>query len=61
MYKELKKVLTMAFKDDDMMNQETLFDLQDYVADLTLKVAEKENKVEDLVKDFAWLYQPKED
>ena len=59
MYRELKKVLTMVFKDDDMMNQETLFDLQDYVADITLKVAVKENKVENLIKDFAWLYQPK--
>ena len=28
MYKEIKKVQELLWKDDDMMNQETLFELQ---------------------------------
>ena len=57
MYNKLKAIQKLLWKDDDMIEQETLFDLQNLVAKLTLEVAEKENKVEDLVKSFKWLYK----
>jgi len=56
MYNELKELLKLTFKDDDRMDQDTLFDLQDRITDLTLRVAQKENKTDDLVKSFPWLY-----
>ena len=56
MYNELKEILKLSFKDDDRMDQDTLFDLQDRITDLTLRIAQKENKTDDLVKSFPWLY-----
>lgn len=60
MYNELKEILKLSFKDDDRMDQDTLFDLQDRITDLTLRIAQKENKTDDLVKSFPWLYQVEE-
>ena len=57
MYNELKKIQQMLWKSDDRIDQDTLFELQDYVAELVLKVAEKENKVDDLIKSFPYLYK----
>lgn len=57
MYENLKKIQKLLWKDDDLMRQETLFELQELVAELTLKAAEKENKVDDLLKNFKWLYK----
>jgi len=57
MYNELKKIQQLLWKSDDRMDQDTLFELQDYVAELVLKVAEKENKVDDLIKSFPYLYK----
>lgn len=31
MYNEVKKIQQMLWKNDDLLEQETLFDLQDYV------------------------------
>jgi hypothetical protein len=59
MYDELKKIQKLLWKSDDRMDQETLFELQDYVAEVTLKVAQEENKDDDLVKSFPWLYESK--
>lgn len=56
MYNELKELLRLSFKDDDRMDQDTLFELQDKITELTLQVAQKENKTNDLVKSFHWLY-----
>lgn len=53
------KIQEMLWRDDDRMNQETLFALQDYVAELALNVANKERKVDKLVKKFPWLYEAK--
>jgi len=57
MYNKLKHIQKLLWKCDDRMDQEDLFELQDYVADLTLEIAKKENKVDDLMKDFKWLYK----
>lgn len=56
MYKEIKKINEMLWMADDCIDQDTLFALQDYVANLLLKVANMENKADDLVKSFPWLY-----
>lgn len=51
----------LAWKDDDRMDQETLFDLQERIANFALLIAEDENRVDDLVKAFPWVYEVKED
>lgn len=61
MYDKLLTIQEMLWRNDDMMMQETLFELQDYVADLLLNVAEKEGKVEELVAKFPFLYRRKEE
>ena len=62
MYEELEKIQEMLWRDDDMMAQETLFELQDYVAELLLDVANKQGPktVDRLVAKFPFLYQVKE-
>ena len=60
MYEKLLTIQEMLWRDDDLMMQETLFELQDYVAELILNVAEKEGKVDELVVRFPFLYQVKE-
>ena len=57
MYEELEKIQELLWRNDDMMDQETLFEVQERVADLLLKVAEKEGKVEHLVAEYPWLYR----
>lgn len=61
MYEKIEKIQEMLWRNDDMMMQETLFELQDYVADLLLKVAEKEGKVDKLVAKFPFMYRRKEE
>jgi len=56
MYEKLKKIQTLIWRDDDLMSQDTLFELQEEFTNLLLEVAQKENKTEDLVKSFPWLY-----
>lgn len=55
-YDELKETLLLSWVDDDYMDQETLFKLQDKIADLTLKVALRCGEGKDLVATFPWLY-----
>jgi len=57
MYNELKKIQELLWKSDDRMDQDTLFELQGYVAEIILKAANKEKKTNDLVKSFPWLYK----
>ena len=57
MYNEIKKIQKLLWKDDDMMNQETLFELQELVAEFALKIANREKKVSQLLKDFPFLYE----
>jgi hypothetical protein len=55
--KRLIKVQKLLWKNDDLMNQETLFDLQDEVQTLVLKVAEDTNSTDIILKEFPWLYK----
>lgn len=57
MYEILKKIQTLLWKDDDRMDQDTLFELQDYVSEIILNVAKQENRMDDLVQKFPWLYE----
>lgn len=57
MYKELKHIQKLLWQSDDLMNQDTLYELQDYVAELTLKIAQQEKKTDDLMEHFKWLYK----
>ena len=61
MYEAIEKIQEMLWRHDDLMSQDTLFELQDFVADLALKVAEKEGKVDKLVAKFPFLYRRKEE
>ena len=55
----MKKLMLLLWKDDDMMDQDTLFELQNEFAGLLLDVAIKAKKTDDLVKTFPWLYARK--
>lgn len=56
-YKEITKIQEIIWRSDDMMMQEDLFELQEYVANLALKAAKEEGKVDQLVKKFPFLYR----
>mgnify|MGYP006969174337 CR=1 FL=1 len=60
-YSELKQILSLVWEDDDMMTQETLFEVQERLADLTLKVAQDcgNDALNNLVKAFPYLYTKK--
>ncbi len=54
-YADIKAIMRLAIKDDDRMDQGTLFDLQDAVSALALRIAIAEGKENDLVRTFpAW-------
>jgi len=55
-YTELKELQKMVWSSDDLMDQETLFAVQDKLADITLNVAVAARQSKDLVKEFPWLY-----
>jgi hypothetical protein len=57
MYNDLKNIQKLLWKNDDRMDQDDLFELQDLVSELILIVAEKENRIDDLVKEFPWIYE----
>lgn len=59
LYPKLKAIQKLVWTNDDMMDQETLFELQDKLGRLLLQVAADENKTDDLVKSFPWLYKPR--
>ena len=56
-YNRLVMLQKLAWRDDDMMSQDTLFDLQDDLADVLLEVAKSCGKTKDLVTTFPWLYK----
>lgn len=56
-YEKIKEIQKLAWKDDDRMDQDTLFDLQEGIADLALAIATNEGMTDDLVKTFPWLYE----
>lgn len=58
-FTSLCEIQRLVWTDDDCMSQDTLFDLQDKVAKLTLTVAGKVSpeSVDKLVTEFPWLYE----
>ena len=57
MYNAIARIQKLLWKDDDMINQETLFELQELIAEIALKIANREKKTAQLVKDFPHLYE----
>lgn len=56
-YAKLVELQDLLWKGDDLMSQDALFEAQELVADLTLKVCFAAGKTgEDLVAKFPWLY-----
>lgn len=59
MYRKLKKIMQLIWKDNDRIDQVTLYEVQDKLADVLLIVAEEESQMKDLVKSFPWVYEQK--
>lgn len=55
-YDALKEIQLLAWSGDDLMSQDTLFEIQDKLADLTLKAAVASGRGSDLAATFPWLY-----
>ena len=55
-YETVKAIESLAWEHDDMITQETLFRLQESIADLALNLAVETGKADDLLKSFPWLY-----
>lgn len=56
LYTRIVNIQKLIWKNDDILDQNDLFDLQEKIADLALAIAENENKTDDLVEKFPWLY-----
>jgi len=56
-YNKIKAIQKLVCKSDDLIMQDDLFELQEKIAELALVIAQKENKTDDLVKNFKWLYK----
>ena len=58
-YKAICDLQKLLWQDDDLMDQDALFEAQDKVSTIALDIANKIGKVDDLVKQFPWLYEVK--
>ena len=57
-YNSIEHIMKLIFKCDDLMDQEVLFELHDYIAQFALDLANQEGPktVDRLVKKFPYLY-----
>ncbi|MBO5918714.1 MAG: hypothetical protein J6Q14_08120 [Oscillospiraceae bacterium] len=55
-YDGMKEVLRLAWDCDDLMSQDTLFQIQDKLADLALITAVAARQEKDLVREFPYIY-----
>lgn len=55
-YDGMKEVLRLAWEGDDLMSQDTLFQIQDKLANLALLSAIAARQEEDLVREFPYIY-----
>ena len=55
-YEEVKELGKLAYEADDLMSQDTLFEMQDKLAALMLHLAVAAHKEKDLVENFPYLY-----
>lgn len=53
----------LAWKDDDMMDQDTLFEMQEKLSEFVLQFAERLSPeyVDRIVKQFPWMYKAEEE
>ncbi|NLY38596.1 MAG: hypothetical protein GX044_04755 [Firmicutes bacterium] len=59
-FNDLLEIQKLLWKNDDLMEQETLFELQDKVSELALKMAGDNPLKQDLLlREFPWLYKKK--
>ncbi len=59
-YEDLKQAMHYAWDHDDLIPQEDLFELQELLAWLTLKVAQDCGAERNLAAEFPYLYKVKE-
>lgn len=57
LYDKIAHIQKLAWVIDDYIDQSTLFELQECICNLALEVAQKENRTEDLISDFPFLYK----
>ena len=55
-YDRIVEIQKIAWRDDDRMDQENLFELQEKIAEFALEIANKAHKVDELAQTFPWLY-----
>ena len=55
-FETLVKIFELIWKDDDLMEQDTLFTLQDLVSDALLRASNSEGNAE-LVEKFPWAFE----
>ena len=56
LYPELKAIQKLLWTYGDSIDQGTLFEVQERMAALILKVAQEEGKTDNLLKEFGFLY-----
>ena len=56
LYKRIVDIQKIVWRGDDLIDQSDLFELQDKIAELALVIAENENKTNELLAAFPWLY-----
>ncbi len=59
-YEKVKELLCLAWAREKRMDKKTLFMLQKKLTEYALEVARRENKCEDLVNSFPFLYENRE-
>ena len=56
-YDTVEELQSLAWRNDDRMDQDTLFELQGKLADFALLVAKNEGRLHQLLMKFPWLYE----
>lgn len=59
-YEDVAALQRLAWKGDDQIGQDDLFELQDALAAFALKVANAEQRTPELLREFPFLYTTKE-
>ena len=58
LYHKIAEIQNTLWKDGgDLVDQETLYVLQEQIADLALRVAQDAHKTQDLLRAFPYLYE----
>ena len=57
MYEKLKRVQKLLWEDGDCIDQESLYEIQELIAEITLESAKVEHRVPDLIKTFPYIYE----